>query len=293
MTTTVETLLNERHLAYTISGKDYVIRCLNPEHSDVNPSLRIHRITGVGHCFACGFKLNIFRHFNVVHNFQSIKVVEIQEKIDRIIAETIGLSFPKGYSPFTKEFRNISAHTLMKYEAFTHNDFENRIVFPLRDISGKIKAFIGRLMFTNAGKRYDIKPHGVSVPLFPFDYKPRNGEVILVEGIFDALNLIDHGFHNVVALMGVNGISEKNYKSTISQFKLKGVSKIYLMLDSDEAGQKQTQHIQNWLTRENILGDVIDLPREDSDPGDLSSEEIQQLKEALRYEDRSNRQTTE
>ena len=59
------------------------------------------------------------------------------------------------------------------------------------------------------------------------------------------------------------------------------------------AGQKQTQNIQEWLTAENILGDVIELPREDSDPGDLTSDEIHQLKEALKYENSINRQTAE
>jgi DNA primase len=80
MTTAVENLLTEKHLSYTASGKDFVIRCLNPEHSDANPSLRIHKVTGVGHCFACGFKFNIFKHFDVLHNFQSIKVVEIKRQ---------------------------------------------------------------------------------------------------------------------------------------------------------------------------------------------------------------------
>jgi len=291
MSNTVEQLLQDKGLHYTVSGKDYVIKCLNPDHQDANPSLRIHKISGLGHCFACGYKLNLFKHYNIIHNFQSVKAAEIQDKIDKIISDTVGLDFPKGYSPFTKEFRNISPQTLRRYEAFTHKDFEDRIVFPLRDITGKIKAFIGRLMHTNFGQRYDIKPTGVTLPLFPYDYKPKNGEIILVEGIFDALNLIEHGFNNVVALMGVNGISDKNYKSRIAQFKLRGINKILLMLDNDEAGQKQTQNIQEWLTAENILGDVIELPREDSDPGDLTPDEIRQLKEALNYENSSNRQT--
>ena len=271
-----------------VKSKRWVM-CSCPFHDDKNPSFGIDVSNLKGHCFSCGYKLNLFKHYNIVHNFQSVKAAEIQDKIDRIISDTVGLDFPKGYSPFTNEFRNISPQTLRKYEAFTHKDFENRIVFPLRDITGKIKAFIGRLMYTNFGQRYDIKPTGVTLPIFPFNYKVHNGEIIIVEGIFDALNLIEHGFNNVVALMGVNGISDKNYKNRIAQFKLRGVSKILLMLDSDEAGQKQTQNIQEWLTAENILGDVIELPREDSDPGDLTPDEIRQLKEALKYENSSNR----
>jgi DNA primase len=289
MANTVESLLQEQQISYTTSGKDFVIKCLNPDHIDTNPSLRIHKISGIGHCFSCGYKLNIFKYFNVIYNYQTTTILQIQNKIDKIISDTIGLDFPKGYSYYTKEFRNISQHTLHRYEAFTHQDFENRIVFPLRDITSKIKAFIGRLMYSNLGKRYDIKPSGVTLPLFPWDYTPKRGEIILVEGIFDALNLIDHGFNNVVALMGTHGISEKNYKNKIAQFKLNGVNKIYLMLDSDDPGKKQTQNIKKWLELENILSDTIELPSEDSDPGDLTPEEIYQLKKVLKYENSSNR----
>jgi DNA primase len=288
MANSVESLLQEKHLSYTSSGKDYVIKCLNPEHQDNNPSLRIHKITGLGHCFSCGFKFNIFKYYNVTHNFQSVKVAEIQSKIDKIFAESTGLDFPKGHSLYSKEFRNISSKTLIQYEAFTHKDFEDRIVFPLRDGSGIIRAFIGRLMFTNYGQRYDIKPHGATLPFFPYNYRPFKGEIILVEGIFDALNLIDKGFVNVVALLGVNGISEKNYKEKISQFKLKGVNKVLLMLDNDEAGQKQAELLQDWLTREKLLTDIIELPREECDPGDLNPDEVKELKLALNYENSSN-----
>lgn len=288
MSNTVETLLLEKHIAYTTSGKDFVIKCLNPEHIDNNPSLRVHKISGLGHCFSCGFKFNLFKHFGVIHNFQTIKVAEILNKIEKIFSESVGLNFPKGHITWSRDFRNISAKTLISYEAFTHKDFEDRIVFPLRDGTNKIRAFIGRLIHTNYGQRYDIKPHGATLPLFPYNYQPYNGEIILVEGIFDALNLIDHGIKNVVALMGVNGISEKNYREKVTQFKLKGVTKILLMLDSDEAGRKQTEQLKNWLTSTNIITDTIELPREDSDPGDLSAEEISELIKALKYENSSN-----
>ena len=34
-------------------GKDYVVSCLNPEHDDKNPSMRIDQITGIFNCFSC------------------------------------------------------------------------------------------------------------------------------------------------------------------------------------------------------------------------------------------------
>ena len=53
-------LLKDKGVPFQISGKDYVTKCFNPEHDDTNPSFRIDRMTGIAHCFSCGFKTNIF-----------------------------------------------------------------------------------------------------------------------------------------------------------------------------------------------------------------------------------------
>ena len=59
---TVEELLQERKIQYKLSPADAIVACLNPEHDDSNPSMRIDRITGVFNCFSCGFKGNLFNH---------------------------------------------------------------------------------------------------------------------------------------------------------------------------------------------------------------------------------------
>ena len=45
--------LEEKGIDYTLSGKDAVIQCLNPEHDDNNPSMRVDKLTGMFHCFSC------------------------------------------------------------------------------------------------------------------------------------------------------------------------------------------------------------------------------------------------
>lgn len=281
MTNSVENLLHDKLVKYTYSGSDLLIKCLNPEHNDKNPSLRIDKNTGVGHCFSCGFKLNIFKHFGITNNVQDVKVVRIKERIQKIYADSVGLEFPLGFSLYNKEYRGISTATLNHYEAFTHKDFENRIVFPLRDVTGKIRAFIGRHLYSDVGKRYDIKPHGVAIPFFPHDYRVLNGTVILVEGIFDALNLIDNGIHNVISIMGLQTLNDKNAKTKVAEFKLRGVNKIILMYDGDEPGQKQAALIQPFLEKENLLVNSIDLA-DDMDPGSMSKDEIEVIKRMIR-----------
>jgi len=61
-------LLQKNGLGYSVSGRDYLIKCLNPEHEDNNPSFRIDRVSGAAHCFSCGFKTNIFKYFGVFTN---------------------------------------------------------------------------------------------------------------------------------------------------------------------------------------------------------------------------------
>ena len=279
----VDKILQDKHINFTPSGNDLLIRCLNPEHEDRNPSLRIDKVSGIGHCFSCGFKVNIFKYFNIIHNFQSIKVLHIKDKIKGIFAATKGLDMPGGYSLFEREFRGISARTLNKYDAFTHKDFEDRLVFPLKDVSGKIRAFIGRHMFSNSGKRYDIKPKGAKVPFFPHNYNIVNGTIIIVEGIFDALNLIDKGIPNVVAIMGLQTLNDKNYKEKLADFKLRGVSKIIILFDGDTPGRKQAELLEPLIQSENIHTERIDLP-DDMDPGGLSVEDVEQLKTIIENE---------
>ena len=55
-------LLTEKGIDFKVQGNDAVIKCLNPEHDDTNPSMRVDKITGVFHCFSCGFKGNKFRN---------------------------------------------------------------------------------------------------------------------------------------------------------------------------------------------------------------------------------------
>ena len=74
-------LLKKHNVLYTEGAKDYVVRCLNPEHDDQSPSLRIDKVTGKMHCFSCGYKVNIFSHFGVVANHVSIKVAGIKDKL--------------------------------------------------------------------------------------------------------------------------------------------------------------------------------------------------------------------
>lgn len=281
----VLSVLRDRNITYTPSGKDYLIKCLNPDHIDANPSLRIDKLSGIGHCFACGYRVNIFKYFGVISDHQNAKISAIKEKIQKIFAETKGLDMPKGWVPFSKSMRGISNRTLKQFEAFTvehHEELEDRIVFPLKDITGKIIGFIGRHFIADIKPRYRIYPHGIELPMFPSKLYPVNGCIVLVEGIFDALNLIDKGLPNVAATLGTNTIFSRKgvNKEKIALLKLQGITKIVILFDGDQAGIKAAEELQPVLEKENFYVSVIDLP-EDRDPGDLTQDEVDHLKKLI------------
>ncbi len=275
----VTEVLDKHNIPFTVKGQDYVVSCLNPEHEDNNPSMHIDQQEGAFHCFSCGFKGNVFKFFNVDKNWQDVRVSKLRNKIAGIKAASTGLNLPPGAVPYNRHFRDIDKRTLSKFGAFTQDkDFSGRIVFPLPDITGKIRAFIGRYTDSNAHPKYMIKPSGAELPLFPAIVSPIEGSIILVEGIFDALNLIDKGLSNAVAVLGANNLQ----LDVLKALRLQGVHTIYTMFDEDDAGRKATLAVQRLLVEEFIISDDTRLELPDGlDPGDLSATDIKNIKENL------------
>ena len=144
----VDELLQEKRIDYKVSGRDYVVKCLSPDHDDHNPSMRIDNITGVFNCFSCGFKGNLFTHFGAAANFLEIKRQKLKTSIEEKRSASVGCEFPKGFQHYKGNWRGIQPETYKHFDAFMHHDsqFNGRIVFPIRDITGKVVAFNGRHM---------------------------------------------------------------------------------------------------------------------------------------------------
>ena len=278
-------LMKERGMHFTPQGADYVIKCLNPDHPETNPSLRIDRTTGVGHCFSCGYNINIFKYFGLLSNPISVRVAKLKNKLEELVASTTGLEMMLGATPVTTSYRGISLKTLRKFEAFSTNlvkDMEDRIIFPIRDITGKIRSFIGRHTHTTTGKKYLIYPHGVSLPIFPSKLETHTNYIVLVEGTFDFLNLYDKGLTSAVCVYGTQTLLGKdslnNVRLKLLPFKTQGVTHIYVMFDGDTAGRTAAAALVPILEQLDYVVENIVIP-EGEDPGVLSVETVQQFKE--------------
>lgn len=281
----VDELLKDKGVYFVPSGKDFLIKCLNPEHDDSNPSCRVDQVTGATHCFSCGFKANIYRYFNVlVGNQVHIKVAKLKEKLRELQISTTGLSFPDFYTPYTHVFRGISTDTLKKFGAFYlssttkgFESFDDRIIFPIRDITDKIVMFLGRHTLSSGNPKYLNYPSGVRIPLYPVRLPSNSHSIVLVEGIFDMLNCYDKGLHNVVCTFGTNTL-QSNTQEKLLPYKTQGVTKVYLMFDGDDAGREASKKLKPLI--EGIGLEVEIIPLEDgSDPGELSQEYVTSIKE--------------
>lgn len=284
MTDPVLDLLNKNNVAFKISGRDYVAKCFNPEHDDSNPSFRIDRLTGVAHCFSCGFKTNIFKYFGVFTNPVPIKIAKLKQKIRELSKSTAGLDMPVGAVPYTKPYRGLSPRTLKHFQAFYTNQVEmlqDRIVFPIWDITQKIQVFVARHILSSGNPRYVNYPGGVQIPLFPPQITAKTTSIVLVEGIFDMLNLYDKGLDIAVCCFGTNTI-QNDIKNKLFPYKVQGITKIYIMFDADEAGQRATKELKPLIEEQGFLVETITLP-DGMDPGELDQESVTQIREYIGY----------
>jgi DNA primase len=280
MTDPVLDLLNEKGIAFKVSGRDYVIKCLNPEHDDSNPSFRVDKTTGIAHCFSCGFKTNIFKFFGVLTNTTSLKVIRLKEKLKELDTNFNGLELPKGATPFNQKFRGISVETLREFGAFTTFQEEkllDRLVFPVMDIRGKTQVYVARHMLSNANPRYVNYPSGVTIPIYPVKYKKQYKSAVLVEGLFDLLNLYDRGLRNVSCCFGTNTL-QKDTGLKLLPLKAQGITHIYTLFDGDDAGREAAKKLKPLIEQEGFIVECIELP-DDMDPGDLDQEYVDSINE--------------
>jgi len=286
----VGTLLDDKGITYKSQGRDYLVKCLNPEHEDSNPSMRIDKISGLFGCFSCGFGGDIFDYFGInKEKFIDIKVGEIKDKIQNLLAQK-SIQMPVDAIPFKDDFRGIKGSTYELFGAFTTESLrgmEGRIVFPIKDILGNIIAFQGRYMYSDLDPKYKFYPEHTTVNFHPMIPKPIDNSIILVEGIFDMINLWDKGLYNAVTSFGISLGNVKRYKKKnavmdkFNVFKLQGIETIWIMYDGDERGKNAAKGLKETIKdSRKFFVDTIDL-EDGMDPGEFTLQDVNMLKEKL------------
>lgn len=273
-------LIQKNDLKFSVSGRDYLIKCLNPDHQDSNPSFRVDKVTGVAHCFACGFKTNLFKYYGVFTNLVPMKILALKEKLDALKKFGQELDLPQGYTPWTKQFRGVSPATLKHFGAFYTNQVEklqDRIIFPIKDITNRTQVFVARHTMSNGNPRYINYPQGVKIPLYPAHLPSGYSSMVIVEGLFDMLNLYDNGCENVVCAFGTKTL-QNDIKAKMLPFRAQGITHIYILFDGDDAGRNAAKDLKPLLEAEGFITEIVDLP-DGSDPGDLDAENVRSITE--------------
>lgn len=262
-----------RGLSPKKEGSGYKVAC--PFHEDRTPSMSVDPGKGLWNCFSCGQGGDVLTYLQLSEGksfpeaVRELQALAGQPTVDRDlnllarVAELYhanlegagldylasrGLSdlemmrafqvgFSNGKLPFAKhEIPALQTLGILNDKA--KEVLTGCVVIPLRDQNNRIVSLYGRRIHDN-GHRL------LSGPRCGWVYPVQGAtELIVVEGVLDALACYQAGVRNVVALNGTNGLfpSLKSWLETHPR--------LVLCLDSDPAGDKAAEELAASLKTE-------------------------------------------
>jgi len=143
----------------------------------------------------------------------------------------------------------LAAGLLVEGESGPHDRFRGRLMFPIRDLRGRVIGFGARALddgpSTGSGQALPKYLNTSQTPVFEKggvlyaleraqDGIRREGRAVIVEGYMDAIAAHQHGFDNVVASMGT-ALTERQ-ASLLKRYS----PKVVVALDADIAGGEAT-----------------------------------------------------
>ncbi|UCF88780.1 MAG: DNA primase [bacterium] len=201
-----------------------------------------------------------------------------QRGIHSDVSRTYGLGYaPEGWRNLAARLRqegvpdpvSVSAGLLVQGESGKdpYDRFRDRVVFPIRDLSGRVLGFGGRVLGDELPKYINTPESPVyrkGDSLFGLDvaapFVRKRAEVILVEGYLDVISLHQGGISNTVGVLGT-ALTEDQAR------RLRRLTEnCVLLFDSDEAGQRAALRSGLILLSEGFVCRVAPLvPGEDPD----------------------------
>jgi DNA primase len=283
----IEQVLIDRGMEYKINPNnpyEINLKCFSGEHEDTNPSLSYNLEKGVFNCFACGFKgdtTKLMKELGIIFTVeplskQGFKIKRLQKKLEDLRGDK-PVFMPEPRFPVKHSFKGISQSTLTKFGAFmtTHDSMDDYICIPVHQ-SGKLKFIEGRHTLLNTKNlsmpKYMRRPAGadVSSVLYPLDVVKDFTQVILVEGIFDALNMHDMGYSSTLCIFGTNNFNAGKAK-LLDEY---GCRHVIIMMDGDSPGRQAAVKIQKLLSQRSIHTSIINM-EDGKDPGSIDEMEAE------------------
>jgi DNA primase len=206
----------------------------------------------------------------------------------RGVSDTVAESFGLGYAPDSwdalssllgargfkaAELQNAGLAIPRKDGSGQYDRFRHRVIFPIRDVSGRVIAFGGRSLGDSEPKYLNSPETPAYVKgehLYGLDVARdairREGFSILVEGYLDLIALHQAGFENAVASLGT--------ALTPSQVKLlaRYAERVVVSYDGDTAGANAAVKSLDLFLERGFDVRVVEIPR-GKDPDDFVKDE--------------------
>ena len=187
----------------------------------------------------------------------------------------------KGYTPGQMERAGL---VVKRNEGDGYYDrFRGRIIFPIRDISGNVIAFGGRVMDGSLPKYLNSSEtplYSKSNTLYCLDMAKESsrklGYFIIVEGYLDAIACHQHGVKNTVATLGT-ALTEGHLR-LMRRF----AEKLVLIFDPDPAGVRASLRGFDLFVGSGMKVNVVSLPDNDDPDTFLQKHGKEEFDEVLK-----------
>lgn len=281
---TVKDLLEGKGVFFYDKGRHYLMRCLNPEHEDKNPSMSVDKDTGRFKCWSCGFSGGYGSLLKALgeeasdeFDVNQIKAEILRKKCEESYGsyEEVIVDFPAIYYLLEHDWRGISVETLNEFSVFISNqeEFQGRIWIPVKHGS-KLIGFQGRAHVEGLEPKYKFYPSHLLIKPVIFGINSVPGHtVVLVEGIVDMLRLRSVGVREACCIFGSHFPFDKLL--TLQSYN---ISSVVTMFDGDKAGKSVTTQTTSLIRKyaPNIIVENIWLP-DNQDPGDIDYSDLRNL----------------
>ena len=185
-------------------------------------------------------------------NAQQVQQYILSRGLTEETVRTFGIGFaPAGWDNLIQHYRSDKTNQeLLTTGMLTQNEqgriydrFRNRLMFPIRDIKGRVIAFGGRVMSADEKPKYLNSPE---TPIFHKGselyglYEARKAlkdfdNIIIVEGYMDVVALAQHKVRNAVATLGTAT------STTHIQKLFKHTQELVFCFDGDNAGRRAAE----------------------------------------------------
>ncbi len=218
---------------------------------------------------------------------------------ERGVLEETMKAFAIGYAPHSWD----ALHTWLAKQGFTDDEivasglsgrnnrggtfdrFRGRIMFPIRDVQGRVVAFGGRIVpwhetgnegkYVNSPETALYEKRRVVYNLSRAKKSLRaSGHCIVVEGYMDVVMMVQAGVEHVVATSGTAFTQE--HVDLLKRF----INTLHFAFDGDAAGWKATIAATQAALASGVRVETILMP-DGIDPADLAKDSPERLREAL------------